>query len=605
MTTGLNTAGMTAQDAGGALVSSRKAARDNSGSPDALGFDAALAKSADDAQQGASPAIDPALSGSEAKATPLTTADAAPTAWAGMFSDGAALKDGAAKSYVALGAGDRLASRMASAWLDAAAPGASAPTLTAAASSQSGVIAGDPAVATATPAVGAQVQTKEQALAALATKDFAASPATDGAQQASTRTARTTDATAKATEQNALASFASGAKGSRPAAVADTPPAQRATKLGRASDNGSSSDSGATTTSAAAAPAPALIQPAFADATAAAAQMAQALAATPDVTAAASVVGNSAASLAPLADSVARIGAALSFPAAALSLSAAALASPAKAQTPGAAAVPEQDAKTASVHVVSQQSWLPPVDPALGGGGSDSSRNPAKDGGKETGPKLDGAVKSHAPPEGASVTLQSLPANFAAAQATLAGLPPATVLGASTNVSAATATAQVRQEIPSTPTPVLRRDLEITLTPQDLGDLQVKLKSSGDRLELAFVADRGETARMISDRSAALESQLNGAGLGLGGVAISSSAAGGMNGDANAGGSQGGGAAPRHDSQASGSPSGNAAGQSDSQSETTRQRQNFSGRAGQDDTHEPGNSSRDARDSAGDRGLYL
>ncbi len=91
--------------------------------------------------------------------------------------------------------------------------------------------------------------------------------------------------------------------------------------------------------------------------------------------------------------------------------------------------------------------------------------------------------------------------------------------------SASSASTQLR-DLPSAPTPAVRRDLEITLTPQDLGGLQVKLKSSGDRLELSFVADRGETARMISDKSAALESQLHDAGIGLGGVAISSSAAG-------------------------------------------------------------------------------
>ena len=47
------------------------------------------------------------------------------------------------------------------------------------------------------------------------------------------------------------------------------------------------------------------------------------------------------------------------------------------------------------------------------------------------------------------------------------------------------------------------------------------MKSAGDRLELAFVADRGETARLISDKSAALTSQLHDAGIGLGGIDIS------------------------------------------------------------------------------------
>jgi hypothetical protein len=340
-------------------------------------------------------------------------------------------------------------------------------------------------------------------------------------------------------------------------------------------------------------------------------QIGQAFAPPPAVTAPAATAS------APGADSVARIGAALSIPAseraipatalsspgAALAFPAAALANPTKAQPPGPAADPEKDAKTVSVHVVSQQSWLPPVESALGGGGSDSNRNPTKNGGTESGAKIAAAVQSDARQEASFAAPQSAQPNFAAAQATLAGPAPAYVSVASTNGSAATAS--LHQEVPSTPTPVLRRDLEITLTPQDLGGLQVKMKSAGDRLELAFVSDRGETARMISDKSAALESQLNGAGLGLGGVAISSSVAGGMHGDANAGGSQGGGAAPQHSSQSPGSPSGSAAGQSDSQSETTRQRQNFSGRARQDENHEQGESSRDARGAAGDRGLYL
>jgi hypothetical protein len=66
-----------------------------------------------------------------------------------------------------------------------------------------------------------------------------------------------------------------------------------------------------------------------------------------------------------------------------------------------------------------------------------------------------------------------------------------------------------------------RRDLEVVLAPHDLGGLALRLKSVGDRLEIAFVADKGDTARMIDDRSATLESQLRDAGLGLGGVAIS------------------------------------------------------------------------------------
>ncbi len=47
------------------------------------------------------------------------------------------------------------------------------------------------------------------------------------------------------------------------------------------------------------------------------------------------------------------------------------------------------------------------------------------------------------------------------------------------------------------------------------------MKSAGDRLEIVFVADRGDTARLIDDKSAGLATQLRSAGLGLGGLDIS------------------------------------------------------------------------------------
>jgi len=78
---------------------------------------------------------------------------------------------------------------------------------------------------------------------------------------------------------------------------------------------------------------------------------------------------------------------------------------------------------------------------------------------------------------------------------------------------------------PSLPATAARRDLEITLAPKEWGGLSVRMKSAGDRLDIAFVADREETARMIADQSPALTHQLNGAGVGLGGVEISSVAA--------------------------------------------------------------------------------
>jgi flagellar hook-length control protein FliK len=270
---------------------------------------------------------------------------------------------------------------------------------------------------------------------------------------------------------------------------------------------------------------------------------------------------------------VARIGAALSSPARTRA-----------DQTPA-----EQQPETTSVHVVSQQSWLPPVDPRLSGG-SQSHPSSGENPGSAPGENAPGEKGQGAEPLPSFA--QTAPANFSAA-----ALPSAPSGGV--QASASSASTQLR-DLPSAPTPAVRRDLEITLTPQDLGGLQVKLKSAGDRLELSFVAERGETARMISDKSAALENQLHDAGLGLGGVAISSSAAGSMTGDAPSGGGPSG---QGPSAQTSGSAFGAAGGQGES--ESTRHRQNSSGRQSQDKVNEPSDASRDPRGSAGDRGLYL
>jgi chemotaxis protein MotD len=66
-----------------------------------------------------------------------------------------------------------------------------------------------------------------------------------------------------------------------------------------------------------------------------------------------------------------------------------------------------------------------------------------------------------------------------------------------------------------------RRDVEVTLQPSELGGVSVRMKSVGDRLELTFVAEKGDTARMIEERRTRLENQLRDAGLGAGGVEIS------------------------------------------------------------------------------------
>jgi chemotaxis protein MotD len=66
-----------------------------------------------------------------------------------------------------------------------------------------------------------------------------------------------------------------------------------------------------------------------------------------------------------------------------------------------------------------------------------------------------------------------------------------------------------------------RRDIEVTLQPNELGGVSLRMKSVGDRLELTIVAEKGDTARMIDERRTRLESQLRDAGLGSGGVDIS------------------------------------------------------------------------------------
>lgn len=70
-------------------------------------------------------------------------------------------------------------------------------------------------------------------------------------------------------------------------------------------------------------------------------------------------------------------------------------------------------------------------------------------------------------------------------------------------------------------TPSFRRDLDVALEPADLGGLAVRLKSRGDRLEIAFVAQRDDTARLIDSGGARLATQLRDAGLGLGGLEVS------------------------------------------------------------------------------------
>ncbi|MBB4199346.1 hypothetical protein CCR94_05810 [Rhodoblastus sphagnicola] len=624
MTTSLTAAGLT-QDAGGALAMSRKGSRN--ATSDLAAFDATMARSSDDAQ----PRGD-----SSADASALATAGGNSAASTGATTNGATPQDSPEK-FSALGAGDRLASRMAAAWLDSSATTSSqssvaqssvasdAPASTTSQTSftrdpLAALLAADVGQSGATESPGTTTVSLGQTVSAPSAPPQTSDAAGQGGAVAAPQTAPSTggatqdakapvasDATSGALASSDLAASANlaasiGARWPRPALTSTTADAASSKPSSTTAQADAPTRRPSTTDDASVAEAsqPAATQTAPTDLLSVAvqpvvtppdvaAQVAQTLVASPPV-AATPVAGASAASPSrtPSAlqeDPVARIGAALSTPASA---------TPDKTPARAAAALPERDADTVSVHVVSQQSWLPPVDANLSGG-SQSHQQPGKE--SETGKPAETQAAG-------AIAQPSSTANFAA-MASSFGVSRAingsdAAAPASTTASAA---ASARPDPSSTPTPTLRRDLEITLTPQDLGGLSVKLKSSGDRLELAFVSDRGETARMISDKSTALENQLNNAGLGLGGVAISSSAAGDMSG-ALAGGGQGGQGAGQNSSQASGASQGNASGQTDGNSESTRQRQNSSERQGQDNSSDPVDHLRDPR-PAGDRGLYL
>ncbi len=196
-----------------------------------------------------------------------------------------------------------------------------------------------------------------------------------------------------------------------------------------------------------------------------------------------------------------------------------------------------------AVHVVAQQTWLQPVSAAF----SPGMNRVAADRAALDGPRAQAAHDKSAQNQAAqdqAVKVEAAKGSTSAASGASAVVgAPGTLLSeveawvgpaSGAGVSQANdATGATSTPAPSSPpqgagaTPLAatpRRDLEITLEPKELGGLAVRMKSAGDRLEIAFVADKGETARMISDKSATLESQLQSAGIGLGGIDISSAA---------------------------------------------------------------------------------
>lgn len=281
-------------------------------------------------------------------------------------------------------------------------------------------------------------------------------------------------------------------------------------------------------------------------------------------------------------DAVARIGAALAGIAAA----------PAVQVSPDANEKTERDPSLGegamvSVHVVAQKTWLPPVSPTPS---IDPRRLSSPDAAAPQAPRAtaekfaETETKAALAGEARDTPVTAPPAD--ARPGGLSGLATATPASSHAplvedgakpaDASAATA---AHPSVPSASAPAPRRDLEITMAPKDLGGLEVRMKSAGDRLELAFVTERDETARMIADRSGALASHLHGAGLGLGGVEISSAASSGQGG-------------------------GDAASSSGSGSDQPPQSRTPSGRNRQERSDGAHDQTSDPRDR-GDRGLFL
>ena len=261
---------------------------------------------------------------------------------------------------------------------------------------------------------------------------------------------------------------------------------------------------------------------------------------------------------------------------------------------------------TTSVHVITQQTWLQPVSPVFSPGlrrqaAADRAalETPQVAGGKsevQAGGKTESTARGKIEVDGKDAPAAATKSAAPSADPALEKAPqaPSSIPcspGGGSLVSDRSEAAKPAAAAPPSdePRPGLaatpRKNLEITLAPRELGGLEVRMKSAGDRLELAFVADRGETARLISDKSAALTSQLQDAGIGLGGIDINSAASGqGASGEA----PTGGGRPPN--------PSGG--------DNPAPQREQTSGRDRQDRNNETNDQTGDAS-SRGQRGLYL
>jgi flagellar hook-length control protein FliK len=188
------------------------------------------------------------------------------------------------------------------------------------------------------------------------------------------------------------------------------------------------------------------------------------------------------------------------------------------------------DGALTAVHVVDLKSWLPPTAAANASptAGPASTIPAHVEMAKAVAPPDPKAVASLSSTASAPSASPSPPASAASQAGALAALSSALQLqpssdgvvsrGASTVAAPGAASAS---SAPPASASAPRRDVELTLEPKDLGGLAVRMRSTGDRLEIVFVADRSDTARLIDDKSAGLASQLRGAGLGSGGVDIS------------------------------------------------------------------------------------
>lgn len=194
----------------------------------------------------------------------------------------------------------------------------------------------------------------------------------------------------------------------------------------------------------------------------------------------------------------------------------------ARGRAPEATAIAiETPAAPTTVHVVELKSWLPPAEPAAAAPSAGRAATaPPK--AATAPPKAENATTDAA--AGVAVgTKDAAPAGPSPPASAPAPAAPAPCLPSAPKPKPSIAgTGPVAATpAPHASAPARRRDLEITLAPEDLGGLAVRMKTAGDRLEIAFVADKGDTARLIDDKSAGLASQLRGAGLGLGGLDIS------------------------------------------------------------------------------------